>query len=445
MKKLILLAALLLFSSSWSKAQTNDSSAKPPMGMSEIEAYSIFYENYRSKSYESALKFGRWIWKGMPETIKGYPRFDLKKNIGRLVECYSEVAKKKQDPSVKRAYVDTAMLVFDNALEKFSDANDVKYDWYIKRGRMYQTHSSLLNNATSKAADDYLSAFKINPKEFTNFGDGYYMKVMLQNLVGDGKKDQALAIMKKADPYASEELQSFFNEQRKKLFDSPKEQMTFLENRLKEEPKNEKVLNELREVYKDQDMMEKASKISDKLYSINPNFENTMAVANDAISNANYDMAIKYLKEAIGKAKNDQQKAEISLKLSEAYLNKGSLETARKYARQAADLRPDWGQPYLKIADIYAEAVNQCTNDRKLDRKDKVVYWLVLDMLDKAKQVDKTTSNEVDRKYKAYSSVLPTTEEKFFWQPPLKKGDKFKIGSSLRKCYGWINQTTNVR
>lgn len=445
MKKLLLLFAFILLGSSWSFAQTEQTSVQPPSGLSEIEAYSIFYENYRTESYESAIKFGRWIWKGMPETIDGYPRFELKKNLERLVTAYSEAAKSKKDPALKEAYVDTALIIFDKALQKFPDDKLNLYDWYIMRGRLYQTHSSYVDSASMKAAKDYFKAFKINPKEFTNFGDGYYMKVMLQEFVGAGKKDQALSIMKQAEQYASESLQSFFNEQRNKLFDSPEEQMAFLERRLKEQPKNEKLLNQLRNLYKEQDMMQKASEISDRLYKVKPNFDNTMAMANDAISNANYDMAIKYLKEAMNKASTDKQKAEIALKLSEAYLNKGSLETARKYARQAADLNPEWGEPYVKMADIYAEAVNQCTNNRKLDEKDKAVYWLVLDMLDKAKQVDPTVASQVDRKYQAYKPVTPTTEEKFFWSPPLKKGDSFKIDSSLRKCYGWINETTTVR
>ena len=445
MKKLLLLSAFILFSFSGSFAQSEGNSVKPPSGLSELEAYSIYYENYRADSYERAIEFGRWIWHGMPETLEGYPRFELKKNLDRLITSYSEVAKSKQDPSLKEAYVDTAFMIFEKAFEKFPDEKLDLYDWHIKRGRLYQTHSSYVENATAKAAGDYQKAFKINPKEFTNFGDGYYMKVMLQELAGSGSKDQALGIMKEAEQYASDGLKGFFNEQRKKLFDSPEEQITFLESQIEENPENTQALNELRSLYQDQDMMQKASEISDKLYELNPNFDNTMAIANDAVSNANYDMAIKYLKEAMGKATEDKQKANIALKLSEAYLNKGTLQSARRYARQAANLDSDWGQPYLKMADIYAEAVSQCTNDRKLDQKDKAVYWLVLDMLDRAKQTDQTTTSQVDRKYKAYNPVTPTTEEKFFWEPPLEKGDSFKIDSSLRECYGWINETTTVR
>ena len=143
MKKLILITAFIFLGSSWSLAQTEQSSAQPPSGMSEIQAYSIFYENYKNDSFEEAIKFGRWMWQGMPETIEGYSRFELQRQIDRLTTAYSEVAQKKQDPTLKEAYVDTALLIYDRAFEKFSEDTDAKFDWYIKRGRMLQTHSDL--------------------------------------------------------------------------------------------------------------------------------------------------------------------------------------------------------------------------------------------------------------------------------------------------------------
>ncbi len=121
------------------------------------------------------------------------------------------------------------------------------------------------------------------------------------------------------------------------------------------------------------------------------------------------------------------------------------MQTAREFARDATEYDSEWGDPFIQIADIYAQAVSQCTNNRKLVEKDKTVYWLVLDYLDKAKQVDSSTANEVDRKYKSYNPVTPTTEEKFFWEPPLEQGDEFVIDGSLMECYDWINETTAVR
>ena len=413
--------------------------------MSEIQAYSIFYENYKNESYESAIDFGRWIWKGLPETIEGYSRFDLKKNLDRLVQAYSSIAEKKQDPSVKEAYVDTALTIYNKMFENYPDATDDHYSWYISRGRMYQTHSNVVDNAAVKASEDYYQAFQMKPKEFTNFGNGYYMQAMLQEMVGQNKKDQALAAIKKAEPHASEKLRSYFNSIRNKLFDSPEERMAFLEQRMKENPENVEVLKDLQELYRNQEMPQKAREISQKLYDLNPNYENTRALAEIAISNANYNEAIKYLKEAMDKASNDQQRAEISLQISNAYLNSERLQSARRYAREAIDYDSDWGKPYIQVADVYARAVSQCTSDRKMERRDKTVYWLVLDYLDRAREVDPNVANEVSRKYKSYSSVTPTTEEKFFWQPPLEEGDDFEINSSLMECYGWINETTTVR
>lgn len=444
MKKLLLLSAFIFMSSSWSMAQSAGK-GQPPSGMSEIQAYSIFYENYKNDAYESAVKFGRWMWEGMPETIKGYSKFDLKKNLNRLITAYDSLGSKAQDPSVKEAYIDTALTIYSKMFEKYKDEKENHLDWYIGRGRLYQSHSDFINNGKAKATENYLKAFNMSPEKFTKNGQGYYLQIMLQELVSEGKKDQALSIMKKSEPYASQKLQDYFDKLRNQLFDSPQERITFLEGQRKENPNDEKVLKQLRDLYESQQMTDKAREVSQKLYEIDPSYENVMGIADFAIGNANYDDAIKYLKEALGKTEKDKQKAEVALKISNAYLNKEQLQSARKYARDAINYNSGWGEPYIQIADIYAQAVSQCTSNRKMTKDDKTVYWLVLDYLDKAKQVDPSTASEVDRKYKAYKPVMPTTEEKFFWSPPLKKGDKFKIDSSLNKCYDWINETTTVR
>jgi len=442
MKKLLLVFAFLVFGSSAAIAQ---SSVEPPNGMQEVQAYSLFLEYYKSDSYESAVEFGRWMWKGMPETIEGYSRFDLKKNLNRLVKSYNGLAEKKEDPSLQEAYADTALKIYERMFEKYSDAKSDHYDWYISRGRLYQTHSGVIDSASVKAAENYYEAYKLRPKEFTNYGNGYYIRIMLQELIAAGEKDKSLAIMNKAEQYATEKLQNAFDDMRRGLFDSPEERITFLEGQLEKNPEDEEVLKSLQDLYDSQGMTEKAREVSQKLYDLNPSYENIMAIADYAIGNANNNMAIKYLKEAMEKAKSDKQRANIALKISNSYLNMERLQSARRFARSATDYDSDWGAPYIQIADIYAQAVSKCTSDRKMDRKDKTVYWLVLDYLDKAKQVDSSTTNEVERKYQSYKPVTPTNEEKFFWQPSLKKGEDFKIDGSLMECYGWINETTTVR
>ncbi|MGK7370395.1 MAG: tetratricopeptide repeat protein, partial [Candidatus Halalkalibacterium sp. M3_1C_030] len=369
------------------------SEVTPPDGLPEAAAYSIFYENYKNENYESAIRYGRWIWKGMPETIEGYSRFELEKNLDRLVTAYSELAKEKEDPSLRSAYLDTTNIIFDKVFSELDASQYDEYNWHLDRGRFYQENSNFIDNAMGKAAEEYKKAFDLKPEEFTKLAEGYYVQVMIQQMSSEGNKDMALNYIDKAAPYAGEKLSSFFDSQRDQLFDSPEERITFLEEQMKKNPKDIEIISELRDTYEQQDMQDKAQKLNEKLYQLDPSFENTSALAQFAINNANYSSAINYLKEAMQKAPDDEAKARAAFNISDAYLNTGQLQEARKYAREAANLDSDWGQPYIQIASIYAEAVNQCTSGRKLTRDDKVVYWLVLDYLDRAKRVDSQVSN----------------------------------------------------
>ena len=414
------------------------------MGLDELSAYSIYYENYKNEEYESAIRYGRWIYKAMPKKLKGYSRFDLERNLDRLITAYSEAAKQKQDPGTRSAYLDTAQVIFNKVYEEFGEDEINMYEWKFKEARFLQENSDFIENGMQKAYQIYLDLFEQNPKQFTEAGDGYYVQVTLQNLVSDGKKDQALAIIEKAEPHApNQKLLSFFDTIRNKLFDSPEERIAFLEGQLEENPDSTQIIQDLADLYSDQNQPQKAIEMRRKLYEQNPNFENTRALADNAISNANYDQAIKYLTEAIDKTEDQQQKARVALDISDAYLNKGNLQEARRYARQAADFDSDWGEPYIQIANIYGQTVSQCTEGRKMEREDKVVYWLVLDYLDRARQVDQTVANQVQNQYRSYQPVTPTTEEKFFkgWE----KGDKMQVDKSLMPCYSWINETTTVR
>lgn len=440
MKKLLVLTGIIFMSSTVLQAQ---SSVSPPDGLPEAAAYSIFYENYKNDNYESAIRYGRWIWEGMPETIEGYSRFNLETNLERLVTSYAELAKQQEDPSLRSAYLDTTDIIFDKVFNSIDELTFEEYEWHFDRGRFYQENSDFIDDAMTKASEEYMSAFELKTEEFTQLADGYYTQVMVQQLVSDGKKDAALSVIEQASPYANEKLISYFDNTRDKLFDSPEERIAFLEEQMADNPEDTEIMAELRDIYVQQEMRSEAQALNEKLYELDPSYENTRALAEFAVNNANYNNAVKYLKEALGKAPNDEEKAEIALELSDTYLNLNQLQDARRYARQATQLDSDWGQPYVQIASIYARAVNECTSGRKMTRDDKVVYWLVLDYLDRARQVDSQMANTVKRQYQSYEPVTPTTEDKFFkgWET----GDEMSVDSSIDSCYGWISETTTVR
>lgn len=438
MKKIIIALGLLVVVSTTAYSQS-----EPPYGMSELNAYSVFYENYRSGSYDMALQFGRWIIESKPKTIPGNPRFSLETQFDRMIKVYTEVAKKQEDPAMKEAYIDTAEALFDEVFETFSEDEIDEFEWHQEKGLFYQQNNDIIENGLQKAIEEYEKAYKMDPERFTTMGDGYYAQALLGFYVSNDQKQDALDMIDTIEPYAPENLDPVITEARGKLFNTPEERIEFLESELEKSPENIELMNELVKLYEDTGNRSKALELTQGLYEINPNYENITKLADIAKSDAKYNRTIQLLKEALEKAPNNEEKKKVALEIAETYQNTDDLSNARRYARRAINIDPNWGEPYMRIALIYGAAVSNCTRGRKIEREDRTVYWLVLDYLDKAKSVDSSMTSRVNQQYQSYQNVMPTTEDKFFkdW----KTGDTFKINGSIGDCYSWINETTKVR
>src|SRR5690625_50866 len=136
MKKYFLTLAFIFIAGSQAFSQS-----EPPYGMSEINAYSIFYENYRTGDYEMALQYGKWMLEAKPESIQGVNRFNLPRQFERMITVYTELSKQVSDPSMTAAYLDSALIIYDDAFETF-DENSIDYmsgtsigDDFIRRTR----------------------------------------------------------------------------------------------------------------------------------------------------------------------------------------------------------------------------------------------------------------------------------------------------------------------
>lgn len=437
MKKYIALAILFAGLTVTSHAQS-----EPPYGMSHLNAYSIFYDNYRTGNYDMALMYGRWMLEAKPTEIPG-TRFTLERQFERMINVYAELSKQKSDPSLRSAYLDTAQTIFAEAYETFTNDEIDMFQWRFREGRFYQEHANQIRGGMDKAYDAYAEAFQLDPQRLTEASDGYYARIMLRNYVNQGARDEALAMIDVLEPFAGPDIRDEISAARDQIFSSPEERIGFLESQLAENPQNEEVLFELASLHENEGNRAKALEIAEKLYEINPNYENTRKLADYAGAEAKYETAIRYLKEAVDLAENNVTKRNTKMEISENYQNLGNLRSARQYARAASQLDPNWGRPYLQIASIYASAISQCTRNRTIDRDDRTVYWLVLDYLDKARDNDPTTANTVRRQYETYTPVLPSTEDKFFrgWEA----GQTIRVDESIDQCYAWISETTTVR
>ena len=67
----------------------------------------------------------------------------------------------------------------------------------------------------------------------------------------------------------------------------------------------------------------------------------------------------------------------------------------------------------------------------------KVVYYLVIDKLEKARSVDPSCADQVNPMISRYRSSLPSKED-VFMHPDLENGKTVTIG-------GWIGERTTIR
>jgi tetratricopeptide (TPR) repeat protein len=442
MKKYIITCLMFLVTINVANAQ-NQEIPEAPFGFSPVEVLTIFNGNFSNRDYENALNFGRWLIIAHPKTMElpGNAQYRADRTFDRMITIYNELAKKENNPITSAALIDTAKSLYVQVLDIFTADEIDLYRWNFEFGRFYQTNT-VIDDSNWKAAQQYLKLYELDADRMVKEANGYYIQFVISQLVGRGERDQAIELMSAAEPSAGPETIAYFSSVRDRLFSNPEERIVYLEGLLEASPNDLDLLNELFDLYTRTNNREEVARLTDKLYELNPTYTNIMRMATRAKSNANYRSAIQYLEEAMAKTQDKDQRKEAALAIADNYLNMDNLQRARDFARQAAQIDPSWGQPLLKIAEIYGQAVSSCAGGT-MTRQDKVVYWLVLDYMDRARSTDASTRQFVERQYRTYVNASPSIEEKFYMNWTV--GDSIRVNGELRECYAWINETTTVR
>ncbi len=156
---------------------------------------------------------------------------------------------------------------------------------------------------------------------------------------------------------------------------------------------------------------------------------------NELLRSGKYRDAVKCLEDAIPNISSNTDKAKYNYLIAQiyyAYLK--NYPRARQYAREAARLRPGWGDPYLLIGTLYASSGPICGPGRGWDSQ--VVVWAAVDMWQKAKSVDPSVSGKANSLINQYSQYMPDGDEIF--QRLKKPGDPYFV-----PC--WIQESTTIR
>ena len=173
--------------------------------------------------------------------------------------------------------------------------------------------------------------------------------------------------------------------------------------------------------------------VSEKLYSIEPSSLAAYKLARVLLQRKEFEKSIKYYKEATDLASTAEDKSKYYYELAYVYnSNLNQPESAANYLNEAIKINPNWGDPYILLGSIYGAASSSF--DDVFQKK--TVYWLAVDMFQKAKSSDPSVAEKASSLINDYSAYFPSVEDIFFHS--LAEGQSYTVG-------GWINRSTTIR
>lgn len=152
-------------------------------------------------------------------------------------------------------------------------------------------------------------------------------------------------------------------------------------------------------------------------------------------SQGKYTNAVESYQKCADQATDSETKAKYLLLIAKIYYRDlRNFAKSRKYALDAAKIKSGWGEPYLLIGNLYASSGPLCGTGRGWESQ--VVTWPAIDMWNKAKSIDPSSSREASALISRYWQYMPKKEDIFFRN--LKAGSSYFI-----PC--WIQESTTIR
>ena len=392
--------------------------------------YSLYYEAFKNKDYQTALPYLKWILSCSPGFTGKPPGDD--RNFKRAVDLYQGLSDNVEDASLKRAYLDTSLVLFEEAVSTLQDAGAQvdEHEWLFEKGRFIQKNVDVLDDLQGEVGTLYRQVYDGNVDLLSP--TPYYVNVIVTDLARNDMKEDAVSFMEDVESKFSEdtEVMKVVDTWRGQLFKDPVERMAFLEEQLEKNPGDLEIIEELIEIYKDLEERDKLSGMIAEMLSLSPSPKLHLEAGIMKLNDGDVNGSIDEFNLALNMEGGDEIAKEINFNLGAALRQQGKLSQARRYYRQAVRLDPQFSQVYAEIGALYAEAVRDC-GGAKMDREDRAVYWLVADYYERA------GNSRTAAQYKPY---FPTAEDLFFkgWNV----GDEYSVDYG---CYSWINEKTKVR
>lgn len=393
--------------------------------------YSLYYENYKNENFADALPDLRWILTKAPT----YPR-NNDTNFERAVEVYEAMAERAESPEDTRAWLDSALVIFDTAVPLLQEAGAEvdEYVWARDKGRFIQTHKEELPELQEEAVVSYRKMYDLEPKRV----NPYYLNVILNDYLSNQEYGKALDFMGELSDTRGDEPEVMSVVEEAKAFIDPEDLVDFLESQIEADPDNIELRLQYLDAANELELEEEALETVNYL----------LTLADEQPDEFSEDLLVDLYRQALDahvKAGNvaEARSAFNTLKdlgaemTAQDYYNMGVIEQqgenfrgALSYYRQAQQADSDFTRARRAVPNLYATAVNSCGVK---DREDKAVYWLLADTYRSAGMPSQAAT---------YEKYGPNAEDIFYM-------DKWTEGQSTSVSYTCrgltISGTTTVR
>lgn len=401
-----------------------------------VRNYSIYREYSRQREYNTAYIYWKIPFSECPLINKNIYLDGVKIFRARIQEATT--------PEQEKNGLDTLMLIYDQRIQYFGDKGNVRGRQgvdllrfgrdnldYIKQAYGYLKESIELRKLRTSDAvlGSYFSTsivlFQNSEIEASTVIEDYIL--ISENIDAQLQKkstDKGLQQLKisindnfiNEGPGDCETLVSYFE----KEIDSKQEDIDFL-----------RMLTNLlrnRDCTKS-DLFYNASKI---LHQLAPTAESALNLAIMDFKKGEYKGSSDFYQEAINLETDEDKKADYYFGMAACNNEMKNRQKARELALKAVSVRPNWGEPYILIGQLYADSKSTCSSISLPNS----VYWVAVDMFLKAKTLDTSVEEKANKLIIAYSKYFPNEEEAFFQN--VTEGNSYSIG-----C--WINETTKAR
>ncbi|MDR1554267.1 MAG: hypothetical protein LBS69_12535 [Prevotellaceae bacterium] len=433
--KITLSAIFLMFVLTQSAfGQKGKFGATPQDSVTCIQNLNFIGEEMKQKNYDNA-----------------YPMF---KEIIRLCPLASQnaylhginimqyKAKKEQDQVQKQKYVDTILSLYDKRHELFNKPSKGEIA-YRKAGVLIDyrpdAHSEIIKEyetaATSgyKPADSYIQIMQQAKIMYEKkLLDGDAMIVHYDNITNSMEKlpatDENTEARKTVDGLllAIPELNSceFL--------------ITMYTPKFQANPEDMDLIRGIRYRLSNTEGCKETQLFADVVeagYRLEPNAESAFQLAQLFLIRGDKDKAMSYMNEAIEQETDKLQKTKYTLQVANVYFNEGRTSSALSLANQAINLNPNAGEAYMIKANCYARYVPSASGCEPFNGRD--IYWLVVDLLQKAKSVDPSLTGNANTAIATYTKMFPTYNDIFLFE--YTEGNSYTVN-----CNG-VAGTTTIR